>query len=88
MSNQFTMDLICPAILDPQVQDDMKSDRGAQVIIDTTIIEQQFLISNEKDEEEYSNLMNKNNENQNIEEPNNKEGEASDNDQKGIAIGK
>jgi len=32
--------------------------------------------------------MNKNNENQNIEEPNNKEGEASDNDQKGIAIGK
>lgn len=40
MSNQFTMDLICPAILDPQVQDDMRSDRGAQVIIDTTIIEQ------------------------------------------------
>ncbi|KAL4464830.1 hypothetical protein ABPG74_011391 [Tetrahymena malaccensis] len=52
MSNQFTIDLIMPQILDPKTQEDIQTEQGAQITLDTTIIEQLFLISQESEEEE------------------------------------
>ncbi|EGR28256.1 PAS domain S-box family protein [Ichthyophthirius multifiliis] len=47
MSNQFTIDLIFPQIIQPEIIEQMKSQQGAVIQIDTTIIDQIFLISQE-----------------------------------------
>lgn len=50
MSNQFTIDLICPQLIDPKYIEEMQTEAGAIITIDTTIIEQLFLISLESEE--------------------------------------
>jgi len=39
MSNQFTIDLICPQLIDPKIIDQMQSETGVRISIDTTVIE-------------------------------------------------
>lgn len=39
-SNEFTIDMICPNILESKVQEEMRTEQGAVITLDTTIIQQ------------------------------------------------
>ncbi|EGR31957.1 PAS domain S-box family protein [Ichthyophthirius multifiliis] len=58
MSNQFTIDLICPQIIQPEILLQMSTNNGAQITMDTTIIGDIFLISQQSLED---NLYSQNN---------------------------
>jgi hypothetical protein len=60
-ANNFTIDLICPNILSSKVQDEMRTDQGTIIAIDTTVISQQFLLSKDSSRSSVENNNKKNN---------------------------
>lgn len=51
-TNEFSIDSIAPEICDPKNQDELRSAQGLIVTIDTTFIQQNFLLDEEVSEED------------------------------------
>lgn len=48
---EFTVDTICPELLNPDHYDELKSPAGFRLTLDTTSVQNNFLLDAEDDEE-------------------------------------
>ena len=51
-NTEFTIDIICPELVTPEVENDLKNPSGVILTFDTTFVQQNYLLDEEDSEEE------------------------------------